>query len=261
MRIKLLPYLLVSIIGIMGLSCDFSPPSDQWIPLFNGKDLNDWDVKITGYPLNYDPANTFRVEDGLLKVRYEQYDTFSGRFGHLFYKNPFSKYRLRVEYRFVGEQVAEGPPWAIKNSGVMIHGQSAKSMELIQDFPISIEVQLLGGFNNEDRPTANLCTPGTDVKMNDQWLEDHCISSSSPTFHDEQWVSVEILVLKDSLIEHFVNGESVLKYHQPTIRGGVVNGYAPDQKQDGKVLSSGSISIQSESHPVDFRTIEIMVLE
>ncbi|MEM9819725.1 MAG: DUF1080 domain-containing protein [Bacteroidota bacterium] len=234
---------------------------EKWVPLFNGKDLNDWQVKITSYPLNYDPNNTFRVEDGLLKVRYERYDTFSGRFGHLFYKNPFSKYRLRLEYRFVGQQIDGGPPWAMKNSGIMIHGQTAESMELVQDFPISIEVQLLGGLGEQERPTANLCTPGTDVMMNGKWLEQHCISSNSPTFHGEEWVEVEILVLADTLIEHYVNGQAVLAYSQPKIHGGVVNGYDPKVKQDGKLLKEGTISLQSESHPIDFRKIEILVLE
>ncbi|MEM8909243.1 MAG: DUF1080 domain-containing protein, partial [Bacteroidota bacterium] len=233
----------------------------EWQALFNGKDLTGWDIKITGYPLNYDPLNTFRVEEGLLKVRYEQYDTFGGRFGHLFHQQTFSNYRLRAEYRFVGEQVAEAPPWATKNSGLMIHGQSAKSMELMQDFPISLEVQLLGGLGEEDRPTANLCTPGTDVMMNNQWLQQHCINSSAPTFHDDRWVTVEVLVLEDSLIQHYVNGDTVLTYHHPKIHGGVVNGYNESVKQDGKPLTEGSISLQSESHPIDFRKIEVMVLE
>ena len=258
-------YPLLSLLSmLLLLACKNTNPQKQvekWVPLFNGVDLKDWDIKITGYPINYDPVKTFRVEDGLLKVRYEQYDTFSGRFGHLFYKNPFSKYRLRLEYRFVGEQVANAPPWAQKNSGVMIHGQSAKSMELIQDFPISIEVQLLGGLDGKERPTANLCTPGTDVMMDGKWLDQHCISSSSPTFHGEEWVNVEILVLADSLIEHYVNGVAVLAYSQPRIHGGVVNGYNERLKQDGKILKEGSISLQSESHPIDFRKIEILVLE
>lgn len=260
MKQILLLFLLFSI----GLSCNLSQPQEsepKWIPLFNGKDLNGWDFKITGYPINYDPANTFRVRDGLLQVSYERYDTFGAKFGHLFHEQTFSKYRLRAEYRFVGEQVNDAPPWAIKNSGLMIHGQSAKSMELIQDFPISLEVQLLGGINEGDRPTANLCTPGTDVMMYGQWLEKHCISSSSATFHDDQWVTVEVLVLGDSLIQHYVNGDTVLTYSKPKIHGGVVNGYNESVKQDGKILSEGSISLQAEGHPIDFRKVEIMVLD
>jgi hypothetical protein len=228
-----------------------------WIQLFNGKNLDGWDVKISGHDLNDNFANTFRVEDGLLKVRYDGYDSFNNQFGHIFYRESFSRYVVAVEYRFVGEQARGGPDWALRNSGVMIHSQSAKSMAKDQDFPISIEVQLLGGNGTGERSTANLCTPGTNVVIRGQLITEHCLNSRSKTYNGDQWVRVEVVVLGDSLIKHIVNGDTVFAYSKPQIGGGVVNNYDPAVKQDGKPLTAGFIALQSESHPIDFRKVEI----
>jgi hypothetical protein len=234
-----------------------APQRSDWIQLFNGKNLDGWDVKITGHDLNDNFANTFRVEDGLLKVRYDGYASFINQFGHIFYHEPFSRYIVAVEYRFVGEQAPGGQDWALRNSGVMIHSQSAKSMAKDQDFPISLEVQLLGGNGNGPRSTANLCTPGTNVVIGGRLITEHCLNSRSKTYDGEQWVRVEALVLGDSLIKHIVNGDTVFEYSKPQIGGGVVNNFDPAVKQDGKLLTSGYIALQSESHPIDFRKVEI----
>ena len=165
------------------------PRKEGWIPLFNGKDLDGWKPKIKGYDLGENYGNTFRVENGLLKVSYDRYSQFDGKFGHLFYKSPFSHYRLRVEYRFVGGQCKGGPSWAFRNSGIMIHGQSPESMRKDQDFPVSIEVQLLGGTGRGDRPTGNVCTPGTNIVMRDRLITQHCTNSHSKTYQGDEWVS------------------------------------------------------------------------
>lgn len=238
------------------------PPSSQedkaWIQLFNGKNLNDWQVKIKGYSLGDNFSNTFRVVDGLMQVNYDEYDSFNTSYGHIFYKKPFSNYKLRLEYRFIGKQVKGGQGWAEKNSGVMIHSQSPESMTIDQGFPVSIEVQLLGGVNeNEERPTGNLCTPGTHVVMNNQLIEKHCIKSSSKTYYGDEWISLEILVLNDSLITHTIDGEVVLSYSKPSIGGE----YNTLLSKEGEQLESGYISLQSESHPIEFKNIELLELE
>lgn len=231
-----------------------------WIPIFNGKDLEDWDIKIRGHELNDNFANTFQVEDGILKVNYDGYEKFDETFGHIFYKKPFSHYLIRAEYRFVGEQAHEGPGWATRNNGLMLHSQSAASMGLDQDFPISIEVQLLGGLGTGPRPTANLCTPGTHVEMADTLFTSHCIPSGSQTYDGDQWVNVEVLVLGDSLFTHIVEGDTVLQYTKPQMGGGVVGGHDPALKVDGKILTGGFIALQGESHPTEFRKIEVLDL-
>lgn len=161
----------------------------------------------------------------------------------------------------MGEQCPEGPGWALRNSGMMIHSQSAKSMGINQDFPISIEVQLLGGNGTDDRTNCNLCTPGTNVVMGDTLFERHCISSTSKTYHGEQWVRAEVIAYGDSLIKHIVEGDTVLTYNKPQIGGGNVSGHEVYAKEDGKMLTGGYISLQSESHPIQFRKVELLNLE
>jgi hypothetical protein len=237
-------------------------PKEDWVPLFNGKDLTGWIPKVRHSDAGENFGNTFRVEDGLLKVRYdgEGYATFGERFGHLFYKEPFSNYRLRVEYRFVGDQCPGGPGWAIRNSGVMVHGQDPATMARDQDFPVSIEVQLLGGNGRDPRTTSNLCTPGTNVVMNGELKKQHCISSSSKTYHGEQWVTAEIEVHNSEIIKHIIDGEVVLEYQQPQLDDREER--ARKLSRDGNLLlSGGTISLQSESHPIDFRKVEILILK
>jgi hypothetical protein len=249
---------------LLSLGCQNTRPAasaDGWIQLFNGRDLNDWKPKITGYPLGENFGNTFRVEDGMMKVRYDAYTDFQERFGHIFYKEKFGNYLLAVEYRFVGDQVHGGPEWALRNSGAMLHCQAPETMGVDQDFPISIELQLLGGNGQDERSTANLCTPGTNVVMDGKLFTNHCVNSTSKTYHGDQWVRVEALVLGDSLMEHIVDGQVVLKYEKPQIGGGNVSHYDPSIKKDGMPLTEGYISLQSESHPVDFRKVELFNLE
>lgn len=238
------------------LGFSFRKPADlpKWQQLFNGKDIKDWKIKIRTHDLNNNYGNTFRVKDGNIQVRYDQYTDFDKQYGHLFYKKTYSYYLIAAEYRFVGDQVKGGEGWAWRNSGIMIHGQDPATMEKNQEFPNSIEVQLLGGDGKGERSTANLCTPGTQFVKNNQVIKSHCIESSSKTFSGDQWVRVEVLVLGDSEIVHYVNGEEVLRYQRP--QKDPVGGAA-----EGELLKGGSISLQSESHPVDFRKVEIIDLE
>ena len=231
--------------------------SGKWMELFNGKDLKDWSVKITGHPVNDNFGNTFRVENGNMVVRYDQYTAFDEQFGHIFYNKPFSAYLLVMEYRFVGEQAKGGPGWATRNSGAMLHGQDPKTMGLKQDFPISLEMQLLGGDGQHERHTGNLCTPGTNVVLDGKLFTPHCIDSNSKTYAGDQWVHAEALVLGDSLIRHIVEGDTVMVYSKPTIGGGNVIHTDPAVKRDGQPITQGYISLQSESHPVEFRTVSL----
>ncbi len=252
--------LLVWAIVIPGAFGQNNPDQKDWIQLFNGKDLQGWAVKITGYDLDDNFGNTFRVENGILKASYDQYDQFRGRFGHIFYRQKFSHYIIAVEYRFVGEQVPGGPDWGLRNSGIMVHSQSPESMQKDQDFPLSIEVQLLGGTGSGERPTANLCTPATNVVRDGKLFTTHCLNSSSKTYHGDQWVRVEAMVLGDSVIRHIIDGQAVLSYEMPQIGGGAVNHINPWVKEDGKLLTEGYIALQSESHPVEFRKVELLNL-
>lgn len=247
-------------------SAEKKPKSDvvkeNWVKLFNGKDLNDWIIKIKGQPLGDNYKNTFVVEDGVMKVNYDEYDTFDNSFGHIFYKTPFSNYKFRMQYRFTGDQIKGGAGWATRNSGVMIHCEDPKNMGLNQNFPVSIEVQLLGGLSDgQERPTGNLCTPGTHINMDNVLITEHCNKSTSQTYHGDQWVNLEIEVQNDSIIKHFINGENVMTYQKPIIGGSVDSNEDYWKAKEGTPLKSGYISLQSESHPTEFKNIEILILK
>ena len=236
------------------------PDKEEWTSLFDGSDMDKWVPKFTGYELGVNHNDVFVVADSLLSVRYAVKDTFKGDFGHLYYKQKFSHYRLKATYRFVGQQMTGGPGWAVRNNGLMLHCQDPATLGLDQDFPISLELQLLGGDGTNSRTNANLCTPGTNVVLNDSLFTPHCISSTSDTYHGDQWVEVEALVLGDSLIQHILEGKVVMEYRKPTMGGGNTSGHKAEIYQEGIPITEGFISIQAETHPIDFKSIELLNL-
>jgi len=245
------------IVSVLFLNSCSSSPDEEWLSLFNGKNLDGWTVKITGYPVGENYGQTFRVEDGKIVTRYDAYSEFRGEFGHLFYKNPYSSYRLRLDYRVIGDQVPGGADWALRNSGVMFHAQTPESMLIDQEFPVCLEAQFLGGNGSDERPTGNLCTPGSHVVIDDELVTDHCINSNSATYHGDQWVSFELIVYADSLIHHVVNGDTVMTYSKPRIGGDLPEGYPV---AEGSPMTSGYFALQAESHPFEFRNIELLNL-
>jgi hypothetical protein len=233
-----------------------------WIQLFNGKDLNDWDIKIRHQNLNVDPKHTFKVVGGNLFVDYSEYANFDGEpYGHMGYKlRPFSHYLLRGEYQFLtGKQVNGGPGWAKENNGFMLHSQSMASMGKDQDFPISLEAQLLGPQNGSG--TMNLCTPGTNYHdMNGKLITDHCTNATPNTRKPApEWTTVSALVLGDSVIKHMVGKDTVFRFTKPVTGGGNVSGNTVPIVEN-KPLTEGYIVIQGESAPVLFRRIELLNL-
>lgn len=269
-------HILIALVALVIISCKAKPGAknpeasveekitENWISLFNGTDLDGWTAKIKGYDLGDNIHNTFRVEDGVIKVSYDGYDgKFNDRFGHLFYKTPFSNYKLKMQYRFTGDQISDGAGWATRNSGLMIHGEDPKNMAKDQNFPLSIEVQMLGGITQGvSRSTANLCTPGTNVVMDDQLITQHCTESTSETYYGDQWVNLEVEVYNDSLIIHRINEKEVMRYSKPQYGGGDMDDYnAAYKSRIGDAIKGGYISLQSESHPTEFRNIEVLKLD
>jgi len=248
----------------MAIAADKStaPAEDagQWLQLFNGRDLTGWTPKISGYPAGENYANTFRVRDGKLCVSYDDYDgPFNDRFGHLFYNEPFSNYLLRVEYRLVGHQHPGGPDWALANSGIMFHGQAPESMGLRQSFPVSIEAQLLAGpgVDGKPRTTGNVCTPGTHIVLDGKLHTVHCTNSTSQMHPIGEWVTVELEVHGDKLIRHKINGQTVLEYSGPQLDPGDADAKRLLESGTPLHLTAGTISLQAESHPVEFRKVEL----
>lgn len=250
------------------------PNQRDWEQLFNGKDLKGWDIKIAGHQVNDNYLDTYRVENGMIRISYDKYKNFDKKFGHMYYNKPYSHYIVRFTYRFVGEQTPGGAVWNVRNSGVMVHSQSAQSNSLNQDFPISLEVQMLGGLGKGMRHTANLCTPGTQVYMHGKLNPAHCIDSKSKTYDGDQWVTIDAVVLGDSVIHHIIEGDTVLTYQRLEVGGGFVSGQydfksagideagvAYWTKRQNTPLGSGYIALQAESHPIDFRRVELLNLK
>ncbi len=247
-------------------TCKPEKEPEHWISLFNGTDLTGWDIKISGHPLNENFNNTFLVKDSTIYVNYAQYDTFTHEFGHLFYHIPYSKYKLKMEYRLFGSPTPGSPVWAFQNSGVMLHAQSASSMELDQNFPISIEFQFLSRVDTARRATGNLASPGTHVVVDGKLHTNHMLYSSAKTYGDE-WVKIEAVVLADSVVYHIVEGDTVLTYTKPQIGGwekdeetGWVTDKSFVKKMLGTPLKEGYIALQAEGNPVQFRNIELLDL-
>tara|TARA_B100001057_G_scaffold251062_1_gene251286 strand:- start:3487 stop:4380 length:894 start_codon:yes stop_codon:yes gene_type:complete len=271
--LKLIKY---SCFLILIYSCNNNIDSntENWEIIFNGKDLKDWEIKFANQNLNINYKNTFQIKDSILKVVYDNYDSFDNNYGQIYYKKPYSYYKLKFEYRFTGNQTKGGAGWAKRNSGIMIHSQSPESNDFSQSFPVSIEVQLLGGLSKGERPTGNLCTPGTAVIMNEKINYNHCILSNSKTYDGEQWVRGEIIVHGGEMITHIIENDTVLSYNRPQIGGGFVDSKLGDidwtsngvenkeywLSKEGEILKSGYIALQSESHPVDFRNIRLLDL-
>ncbi|MGB5555270.1 MAG: DUF1080 domain-containing protein [Flavobacteriaceae bacterium] len=235
----------------------------EWETLFNGVNIDNWTTKIHHYEVGDNYGDTFRVEDDMIKVRYDQYDgDFNERFGHLYYNTPYSYYHISLEYRFVGKLHPGAPSFTLLNSGIMFHSQDPRTMPKEQDWPISVEMQFLAGIEEgKTRPTGNMCSPGTDVVYEGRIDPRHCINSSSETYYGEQWVKAEAIVMGDSLVTHIVNGAPVLQYTKPQMGGEVANRYDPKIKIDGKLLKEGFIALQSEGQPIDFKNIKIKNLK
>lgn len=261
-RLPVLPGLVFAM-GCLLPTCLYSQTDDSetWIQLFNGENLDNWKVKFTGFELGVNYRDTFTVADGLLTVSYDNWPDFNNEFGHLFYDQPFSNYELRVEYRFIGDQVTNGPGWAYRNNGMMLHSQNPETMTVNQEFPVSIEAQMLGGNGSDPRPTGNVCTPGTHMVMDGRLVTRHCTNSNSETLHGDQWAVMEMVVRGSDSISQVVNGVEVMKYYDIQLDDSDPDAQALINNGASIELDQGFISIQAESHPIQFKTIELRVLD
>ena len=260
--------LFVLLLACAGAACQATdtearPPdtaSPEWTPLFNGEDLGGWTPKFSGEELGVNYLDTFRVEDGKLVVSYANYQEFDGKFGHLFHATEYSHYVLQLEYRFTGEQCPGAPGWALRNNGIMFHGQPAETMGLDQNFPCSIEAQMLGGTGGESRPTGNVCTPGTLIERAGELVRDHVVRFEGPTIPDDRWVRYELEVHGSERVVHRIDGEVVAEYGGLRLDVDDPSGAAEATRRGTTQLRGGTISLQAESHPCEFRDLRIRAL-
>ena len=245
------------------LSLPVGAVEHAWISLFNGRNLDGWTPKISGHPCGENALDTFQVDDGILKVSYDGYEKFDQQYGHLFTDIPYSHYLLRMEYRFIGTMMPDAPSYVNLNSGVMIHSQSPQSMGLTQGFPVSMEFQFLADEGKGDRPTGNVCTPGTNLEIDGKLVTDHIVKSTAPTFPADEWVKIEVEVRGNDRVIHRVNGKEVLRYEHPQLdpEGRVVSAGELIKAGAPMALRYGYIALQAEGQPVWFRNIELKSLE
>ncbi len=224
----------------------------KWISLFNGKDLTNWIPKIAGYKLGENFGNTFRVENGILSTRYDQYGNFKNRFGALYYNKKFFNYRLKVEYRFVGDTVTGAPSWGYRDGGIQYYCQPPATIALDQPFPVCLEYNLLG-----TRATGEICANGMYVEIDGKRNASYCTPPTvKRTLAGDDWVTAEIEV-RNGTITHFVNGEKILTFNHP--KYDLANVVGKTFIENGNaVVKDGYISLQSNSNPMDFRKIEIL---
>ncbi len=236
-------------------------PAGQWIAVFNGKNLDDWIVKIAGHDLNDNYRNTFRVEDGLLKVSYDQYEKFDGRFGSIFYNKRLSHYWLRAEYRFVGKQAPGAPSWAYQNSGIQLHSQPPETMLKNQEFPVSVEFDIVGGRLFGRHPTGDVCENGTRVKIGGAVLADKCSKLSGIAIPGNEWVTVLAEVQGGARVRQIVDGALVVEYTDLVLDDENADARRLLSFGADRALTAGYISIQANSHPIEFRRIEILPVD
>jgi hypothetical protein len=98
--------------------------------------------------------------------------------------------------------------------------------------------------------------------MGGKLITEHCIESKSKTYRGDQWVMIEAEVHGDGVIKHYVNGEPVIEYEKPQLddRDGDARKLIAAQNGN-RMLTGGYISLQAESHPVQFRKVEIFPLD
>lgn len=227
-----------------------------WVSLFDGETLDGWVPNFAGEPVGVNYRDVFQADNGVLRVDYTGWDSFDGKFGHIFSDRDYAAYDLRFEYRMFGEQVPGAPDWALRNNGVMLHAQAPETMALEQGFPRCLELQLLNGGGVPERSTGNICTPGTFVILDGELDRAHCISSPKPEISGEDWIAVRAEVNADGSVRYFVDGEEtfaidavVVQTDDPMVPASGLDELTP--------IRSGRIAFQAESHPTEFRNIQI----
>lgn len=252
----LLPCFLVLLCCLPGARGD-----EGWVELFNGRNLDGWTPKIAQHPVGENYGDTFRVEDGVIKVAYDKYGKFDQQFGHLYTNSAYSHYVLHVEYRLTGTVMPDAPSWTKCNSGVMLHSQSPLSMTREQLWPVSLEGQFLAAGTSAGRQTGNACTPGTDVEFQGRLTQDHIIEAKGKLPPLDEWVTFEAEVRGNDELVYRINGVEVLRYQHPQLDLRDADARRLAAAGVPMRLSFGHIALQAEGQPVWFRNVRLRPLD
>ncbi|KAA9014995.1 3-keto-disaccharide hydrolase [Sphingobium limneticum] len=252
-------YAIAAMLLLMGAA---PAPEPRWEPIFDGKSLDGWTPKITGRALGEDPLHMFIVQDGAIRVSHAQYKHFDGEFGHLFWKAPLGAYRIRFEYRLFGTSLPGIKSWQATNSGLMFHAQPPETIRRDQDFPVSLEMQLLATPRPTEEPSGNVCTPGTTVLFEGKRDPRHCILASGSPLPAGRWTRAELEVLPSGDVTHYIDGKAVLRYSAIELDPEDADAKPLIAAAGGALqLTRGYIALQGEGHPIEFRNIELQRLD
>jgi hypothetical protein len=226
MRTSLLLLLLVS----MGPQNDQVVTPDRVTPLFNGKDLSNWDVDVPARDTDPNAPASFVVRNGMLV-------SMGKPEGHLVTKQQYRDYRLEAEYRFAGKP---------GNCGILVHASRPRA--LYKMFPQSIEVQMMSG-------------DAGDFWCIQENIEVPDMEKRRPRKAGEKWGGAEgdarrILNLTDKSEKPVGEWNTmVIEARARTIKVWV-NGDLVNEGSNA-TADHGKIAVQAEGAEVEFRRLEI----
>jgi len=226
MRTSLLLLLLVS----MGPQSDQVVTPDRVTPLFNGKDLSNWDADVPARDTNPNAPASFIIRNGMLV-------SLGKPEGHLVTKQQYRDYRLEAEYRFAGKP---------GNCGILVHASRPRA--LYKMFPQSIEVQMMSG-------------DAGDFWCIQENIEVPDMEKRRPRKAGEKWGGAEgdarrILNLTDKSEKPVGEWNTmVIEARGRTIKVWV-NGDLVNEGSNA-TADHGKIAVQAEGAEVEFRRLEI----
>jgi len=238
-------FLLISIgVGVPALSQKI-PPHKEGIVLFDGSNLNNFDVFLRSEGLNSDPNHVFQVENGMIHV--------SGKeMGYLITKQPYHDFYLRAEFKW-GEGTFGEREGKARDSGILFNVQGEQKV-----WPRSIEFQVTEGGTGDFWMTDGAALTGRDGKR-----VEGPPGSALKIDHFGKGPSQNVIGFRDSVgdmekphgewnvLELVTHGNDVKQY----VNGKLANEGTNPFPAEGKIL------FQSEGAEVFFRNMVLYPLK
>ena len=197
------------------------------IDLFNGKDLTGWNYYAMGLTTE-EAGEIYTVKDGVIHIVGEP-------FGCLYTVESYSDYELHVEWRWAN---AENVPLNKLNSGIFVHVQPEHKL-----WPNAVECQLFNGRAGDfvllgGSDIAEFVVPEGEERPEYPVVKRFAEDIEKPL---GEWNSADIRCEGDK-ITVIINGQLV-------------------NKGTGSMFSEGSIALQCEGAPIEFRNITLTPLK